>query len=74
MTSDRSIQLSAITIDKQTVDFNKAEKTIVLDEPDIQIKVGSASGNHLCLVIVEFPSFALTTAAHQSIRDLDVRA
>lgn len=48
LTSDRLIQLSAITIDKHTMDFHKAEKTIVLDEPDIQIKVWSASGNYLC--------------------------
>lgn len=39
ITSDRLIQLSAITIDKQIIDYNKAEKTIVLDEPDIEIKV-----------------------------------
>lgn len=39
ITSDRLIQLSAITIDKETIDFNKAEKTIVLDEPDIKIEV-----------------------------------
>lgn len=39
ITSDRLILVSAITIDKQTVDYHKAEKTIVLDEPDIKIKV-----------------------------------
>uniref|UniRef100_A0A3Q3Q407 Protein-glutamine gamma-glutamyltransferase 2 n=1 Tax=Monopterus albus TaxID=43700 RepID=A0A3Q3Q407_MONAL len=39
ITSDRLIQLSAITIDKQTNQYHKAEKTIVLDEPDIKIKV-----------------------------------
>lgn len=39
ITSDRLIQLSAITIDKQTIDYHKAEKTIVLDEPVIDIKV-----------------------------------
>uniref|UniRef100_A0A3P9Q0D1 Protein-glutamine gamma-glutamyltransferase 2 n=1 Tax=Poecilia reticulata TaxID=8081 RepID=A0A3P9Q0D1_POERE len=39
ITSDLLIQVSAITIDKETVDFQKAEKTIVLDEPDIGIKV-----------------------------------
>ncbi|XP_041646034.1 protein-glutamine gamma-glutamyltransferase 2-like [Cheilinus undulatus] len=39
ITSDRLIQLSAIAIDKQTIDYNKAEKTIVLDEPDLQIKL-----------------------------------
>lgn len=43
MTSDRLIQLSAITMDKHSVDFQKAEKTIVLDDPDIQIKVGEPS-------------------------------
>lgn len=48
MTSDRLIQLSAVTIDKQTMDFQKAEKTIVLDEPDIRIKVRSPRGNELC--------------------------
>lgn len=39
ITSDRLIQLSAITIDKNTMDFHKAEKTVVLDEPDIEIQV-----------------------------------
>lgn len=39
ITSDRLIHLSAITIDKQTIDYQKAEKTIVLDEPDVEIKV-----------------------------------
>ncbi|XP_020493825.2 protein-glutamine gamma-glutamyltransferase 2 [Labrus bergylta] len=39
ITSDRLIQLSAITIDKKTINYNKAEKTIVLDEPEIQIKL-----------------------------------
>ncbi|XP_051915735.1 protein-glutamine gamma-glutamyltransferase 2-like [Hippocampus zosterae] len=39
ITSDRLIQLSAITIDKQSVDYHKAEKTIVLDEPHIEIKM-----------------------------------
>ncbi|XP_030589927.1 protein-glutamine gamma-glutamyltransferase 2-like [Archocentrus centrarchus] len=47
ITSDRLIQLSAVTIDKQSTDFNKAEKTIVLDEPDIKIKLlGEAKVNH----------------------------
>ncbi|XP_039459984.1 protein-glutamine gamma-glutamyltransferase 2-like isoform X2 [Oreochromis aureus] len=46
ITSDRLIQLSAITIDKETIDFNKAEKTIVLDEPDIKIELlGEANIN-----------------------------
>lgn len=39
LTSDRLIQLLAVTINKQTTDFTKAEKTVVLDEPDIKIKV-----------------------------------
>nr|XP_046251978.1 protein-glutamine gamma-glutamyltransferase 2-like [Scatophagus argus] len=39
ITSDRLIHLSAITIDKQTIDYHKAEKTIVLDEPNIEIKL-----------------------------------
>uniref|UniRef100_A0A8C4ELV9 Protein-glutamine gamma-glutamyltransferase 2 n=1 Tax=Dicentrarchus labrax TaxID=13489 RepID=A0A8C4ELV9_DICLA len=39
ITSDRLIQLAAITIDKETIDYHKAEKTIVLDEPDMEIKV-----------------------------------
>uniref|UniRef100_A0A667WU88 Protein-glutamine gamma-glutamyltransferase 2 n=1 Tax=Myripristis murdjan TaxID=586833 RepID=A0A667WU88_9TELE len=39
ITSDRLIQLVAITMDKQTRSYHKAEKTIVLDEPDIEIKV-----------------------------------
>ncbi|XP_044066382.1 protein-glutamine gamma-glutamyltransferase 2-like isoform X2 [Siniperca chuatsi] len=38
ITCDRLIQVSAIAIDKQTVYYHKAEKTIVLDEPDIEIK------------------------------------
>uniref|UniRef100_A0A3Q1GEN5 Transglutaminase 2, C polypeptide A n=1 Tax=Acanthochromis polyacanthus TaxID=80966 RepID=A0A3Q1GEN5_9TELE len=46
ITSDRLIQLSAITIDKQTIDFCKAEKTIVLDEPELEIKLlGEATLN-----------------------------
>lgn len=46
ITSDRLIHLSAITIDKETVDYHKAEKTIVLDEPDLNIKlVGEATVN-----------------------------
>ncbi|XP_040910726.1 protein-glutamine gamma-glutamyltransferase 2-like isoform X2 [Toxotes jaculatrix] len=46
ITSDRLIQLSALTIDKQTIDYHKAEKTIVLDEPDIEIKLmGEATVN-----------------------------
>ncbi|XP_043987829.1 protein-glutamine gamma-glutamyltransferase 2-like isoform X2 [Gambusia affinis] len=46
ITSDLLIQVSAITINKETVDFQKAEKTIVLDEPDIGIKlVGEARVN-----------------------------
>lgn len=43
ITSDRLIQLAAITIDKNTMDFHKAEKTVVLDEPDIEIQVRSGS-------------------------------
>ncbi|XP_019944770.2 protein-glutamine gamma-glutamyltransferase 2-like [Paralichthys olivaceus] len=39
ITSDRLIQLTAITIDKETADYNKTEKTIVLDEPEIDIKL-----------------------------------
>lgn len=39
ITSDRLIQLSAITVDKQTIDFCKAEKTVVLDEPELHIKL-----------------------------------
>uniref|UniRef100_A0A3B4ZQP2 Protein-glutamine gamma-glutamyltransferase 2 n=1 Tax=Stegastes partitus TaxID=144197 RepID=A0A3B4ZQP2_9TELE len=39
ITSDRLIQLSAITVDKETIDFCKAEKTIVLDEPELEIKL-----------------------------------
>uniref|UniRef100_A0A8C4EJD2 Protein-glutamine gamma-glutamyltransferase 2 n=1 Tax=Dicentrarchus labrax TaxID=13489 RepID=A0A8C4EJD2_DICLA len=46
ITSDRLIQLAAITIDKETIDYHKAEKTIVLDEPDMEIKlVGEATVN-----------------------------
>ncbi|XP_047467726.1 protein-glutamine gamma-glutamyltransferase 2-like [Mugil cephalus] len=39
ITPDRLIQLSAITINKETAEYHKAEKTIVLDEPEIQIKL-----------------------------------
>lgn len=39
ITSDRLIQLSAVATDKQTRDYFKAEKTIVLDEPEIEIEV-----------------------------------
>ncbi|XP_034064990.1 protein-glutamine gamma-glutamyltransferase 2-like [Gymnodraco acuticeps] len=39
ITSDRLIQVSAITIDKQITNYHKAEKTIVLDEPEIHIKL-----------------------------------
>lgn len=39
ITSDRLIQLTAFTMDKQTTDYHKAEKTIVLDEPVIEIEV-----------------------------------
>uniref|UniRef100_A0A672G0P0 Transglutaminase 2, C polypeptide A n=1 Tax=Salarias fasciatus TaxID=181472 RepID=A0A672G0P0_SALFA len=46
ITSDRLILVSAIAIDKQTVDFHKAEKTIVLDEPDLKISLeGEAAVN-----------------------------
>ncbi|KAM9342745.1 protein-glutamine gamma-glutamyltransferase 2-like [Pholidichthys leucotaenia] len=46
ITSDRLIKLSALTIDKQTIDFHKAEKTIVLDQPELHIKlVGEAMVN-----------------------------
>lgn len=46
ITSDRLIQLSAVTVDKQTIEYHKTEKTIVLDEPDIEIKlVGEAIVN-----------------------------
>lgn len=43
ITSDRLIKLSAIAIDRETMDFRKAEKTIVLDEPDIRIEVWERS-------------------------------
>ncbi|XP_037629374.1 protein-glutamine gamma-glutamyltransferase 2-like [Sebastes umbrosus] len=46
ITPDRLINLSAITIDKQITNYHKVEKTIVLDEPDIEIKlVGEATVN-----------------------------
>ncbi|KAM9856201.1 protein-glutamine gamma-glutamyltransferase 2-like [Aulostomus maculatus] len=47
ITSDRLIQLSSITIDKQNIDYHKAEKTIVLDEPVLVIKLvaGEATVN-----------------------------
>uniref|UniRef100_A0A146ZQM5 Protein-glutamine gamma-glutamyltransferase 2 n=1 Tax=Fundulus heteroclitus TaxID=8078 RepID=A0A146ZQM5_FUNHE len=46
ITSDLLIQVSAITVDKQTIDFHKAEKIIVLDEPELGIKlVGEARLN-----------------------------
>uniref|UniRef100_A0A7N8XPY7 Protein-glutamine gamma-glutamyltransferase 2 n=1 Tax=Mastacembelus armatus TaxID=205130 RepID=A0A7N8XPY7_9TELE len=39
ITPDRLIQLSAIAFDKKATDYHIAEKTIVLDEPDIDIKL-----------------------------------
>ncbi|XP_070695453.1 protein-glutamine gamma-glutamyltransferase 2-like [Pempheris klunzingeri] len=46
ITPDRLIQLSAITIDKQITHYHKAEKTIVLDEPDIEVElVGEVTVN-----------------------------
>ncbi|XP_031701206.1 protein-glutamine gamma-glutamyltransferase 2-like [Anarrhichthys ocellatus] len=43
---DRLIKLSAITIDKQMTHYHKAEKTIVLDEPQMEVKlVGEATVN-----------------------------
>ncbi|XP_039655158.1 protein-glutamine gamma-glutamyltransferase 2-like isoform X2 [Perca fluviatilis] len=46
ITSDRLIKLSAIAIDKQVAEYHKAEKTIVLDEPDIEIELlGEATVN-----------------------------
>ncbi|CAG03221.1 unnamed protein product, partial [Tetraodon nigroviridis] len=48
LTSDRLIQLSAVAMDKNSMDFQKAEKNIVLDDPDIQIKlVGEARAKGL---------------------------
>ncbi|XP_056155329.1 protein-glutamine gamma-glutamyltransferase 2a, partial [Lampris incognitus] len=46
ITSDRLIQLSAFAIAKMTNEYHKAEKTIVLDEPKIEIKIlGEATVN-----------------------------
>ncbi|XP_068997710.1 protein-glutamine gamma-glutamyltransferase 2-like [Embiotoca jacksoni] len=46
ITSDRLIHLSAITIDKRVIAYYKAEKTIVLDEPELNIKLeGEATVN-----------------------------
>ncbi|KAM7412244.1 hypothetical protein PAMA_021945 [Pampus argenteus] len=39
ITSDRLIKVTAIVHDKETNDYYKAEKTIVLDEPGIEIKL-----------------------------------
>ena len=39
LTPDRLIQLSAFAIDKETRMYHKADKTIVLDVPDLDIKV-----------------------------------
>lgn len=39
ITSDRLIQLLAITSNKQAMNYQKAEKTIVLDEPHIKVEV-----------------------------------
>ncbi|XP_056279670.1 protein-glutamine gamma-glutamyltransferase 2-like [Pseudoliparis swirei] len=45
---DRLIQLSAVTIDKQIIHYHKVEKTIVLDEPEIEVKLlGEATVNQL---------------------------
>lgn len=52
LTPDRLIQVSALTVDKESLDYCKTQKTIVLDEPDLHIKVlGSACVN--CPVSVE---------------------
>ncbi|KAK7877870.1 hypothetical protein WMY93_031476 [Mugilogobius chulae] len=39
LTPDRLIQVSALSVDKQSMDFCKAQKTIALDEPDIHIQI-----------------------------------
>ncbi|XP_072304882.1 protein-glutamine gamma-glutamyltransferase 2-like [Eucyclogobius newberryi] len=39
LTPDRLIQVSALSVDKQSMDYCKAQKTIVLDEPDMDIQV-----------------------------------
>lgn len=38
ITSDLMIQVSSITFDESS-NYHKAEKTIVLDEPEVEIKV-----------------------------------
>ncbi|KAM4609902.1 protein-glutamine gamma-glutamyltransferase 2-like [Polymixia lowei] len=46
ITSDRLIQIVATAFDKETVEYKKAEKTIVLDAPEIEIQiVGEATVN-----------------------------
>ncbi|XP_053705327.1 protein-glutamine gamma-glutamyltransferase 2-like [Synchiropus splendidus] len=53
ITPDRLILLSVIAIDKQTIEYHKAEKTIVLDEPSIDIKLeGEVRVNQLITVQV----------------------
>lgn len=49
ITPDRLINLSAITIDKQITNYHKVEKTIVLDEPDIEIKVWAMDRTEKCI-------------------------
>ncbi|XP_034021561.1 protein-glutamine gamma-glutamyltransferase 2-like [Thalassophryne amazonica] len=39
ITSDRLIHLTAVTMDKQTTDYQKEDKTIVLDQPQIKIRL-----------------------------------
>lgn len=46
LTPDRLIKLSAFAIDKATRHYHKADKTIVLDEPELEIKLlGEATVN-----------------------------
>ncbi|XP_068996556.1 protein-glutamine gamma-glutamyltransferase 2-like [Embiotoca jacksoni] len=46
ITSDRMIRLSAVVLDKQLRAFHKSEKTLVLDEPELVIKLeGEATVN-----------------------------
>uniref|UniRef100_A0A8C6S4U6 Protein-glutamine gamma-glutamyltransferase 2 n=1 Tax=Neogobius melanostomus TaxID=47308 RepID=A0A8C6S4U6_9GOBI len=50
LTADRLIQVSALTLGEESMDFCKAQKTIVLDEPDIDIQVIAPPTDKLTLV------------------------
>lgn len=48
ITSDLMIQVSSITFDESS-NYHKAEKTIVLDEPEVEIKVWLTGESQVCI-------------------------